>query len=49
MKSVPVERYANFGQKYLQVLAAQILFRHNADFFQNVATPDTGIRVDSRE
>ena len=49
MKSVPVERHANFCQKYLQVFAAQVLFRRNADFLQNVTTPDAGVRVNPRE
>jgi hypothetical protein len=49
MKSAPMKRYANFCQKYLQVLATQILFRHNADFLQYVTTSDAGIRVDPRE
>lgn len=48
-KTVPMERYTDFRQEYLQVFAAQILLRRNADFLKNVATPNTRIRVDSRK
>jgi hypothetical protein len=44
-----VERYTNFRQEYLQVLAAQVLLRHNANLLKDVATPDARIRVDPRE
>jgi hypothetical protein len=48
-KTAPMERYTDFRQEYLQVFAAQILLRRNADFLKNVATPNTRIRVDSRK
>jgi hypothetical protein len=49
LKCVPMESHANFRQEYLQVLAAQILLRHNADFLKDVATPNTGVCIDSRK
>jgi hypothetical protein len=49
MDPLPVERYANFGQEYLQVLATQVLLSRNPDFFKNFAAPNARVRVDSCE
>jgi hypothetical protein len=48
-KSAPMERYSNFRQEYLQVLAAQVLLRHDANFLEDVATSNAGVCVDSRK
>lgn len=44
-----MEGYTNFRHEYLQVLAAQVLLRRNADFLKDVATPNARVRVDSRK
>ena len=44
-----MERYTNFRQEYLQVLAAQVLLRRNADLLKDVARPNARVCVDSRK
>jgi len=44
-----MERYTDFRQEYLQVLAAQVLLRRNADLLKDVATPDARVCIDSRK
>ena len=43
----PVERYANFGQEYFQVLAAQVLLSRNPDLIKDFAAANAGVCVDS--
>jgi hypothetical protein len=44
-----MERYANFGQEYFQVLAAQVLFSNNPHFLEYLTAPDAGVCVDARK
>jgi hypothetical protein len=44
-----MERYTNFRQEYLQVLAAQVLLCRDSDFLKDVATPNAGVGVNSRK
>lgn len=44
-----MERYANFGQECVQVLAVQVLFCSNPDFLENLTTLDARVCVDSRK
>jgi hypothetical protein len=44
-----MECYTNFGQEYLQVLAAQVLLCRDADFLKDVATPNAWVCVNTRK
>ena len=44
-----MERYANFGQEYLQVLATQVLLSNGPHFLENLTAPNAGVCVDARK